>query len=174
MLTTHAAVEYANQRMYQANVELNRGDGNGMGTTLTGLWQATPGGPLVAFHVGDSRIYRWRGGALVQLTRDQTMYQEALDAGAQDYLPPRNLLLQAIGPGCDIAPELHFEQVEPGDVFLLCSDGLYGASDDARIAALLGALPATDLKTTCAQLIEMAKQDGSRDNITVVVVQCKP
>lgn len=171
VLTVHAAVEYANQHLYQTNVKLNRADGNGMGTTLTGLWHPLPGGPLVVFHIGDSRLYRLRRGALVQLTRDQTMYQEALDAGAHEYLPPRNLLLQALGPGCDIEPELHLQTVEAGDLFLLCSDGLYGASDDGRIGAILAGASA-DLPGCCAQLIEMAKQDGSRDNITAVLLQC--
>ena len=94
MVTLHDAVEFANQRMYQTNVNNRRGDGGGMGTTLTGLWQPEAGGPALVFHVGDTRLYRLRAGSLVQLTRDQTMYQQAYENGARQNMPPRNLLLR--------------------------------------------------------------------------------
>jgi serine/threonine protein phosphatase PrpC len=173
MIALHDAVEFANQRMYQTNLANDRGDGGGMGTTLTGLWQPAPDGPVFVFHVGDSRLYRLRRGQLTQLTRDQTMYQQAVDAGAVSHLPPRNLLLQALGPAPEIKPELQIQAVAPGDLYLLCSDGLYGASTDQRIAAVLAGASAGDLETSCAQLIEMAKQDGSRDNITAVLLKCQ-
>jgi protein phosphatase len=171
MITLHDAVEYANQRVYQANLAERRGDGSGMGTTLTGMWQPAPGGPVFVFHVGDSRLYRWRAGQLAQVTRDQTMYQQALDAGMRSNLPARNLLLQALGPCPDIRPELLNQAVAPGDLYMLCSDGLYGACDDSRIGALLARAGA--LAPCCAELVEAAKQDGSRDNITVVLVRCQ-
>jgi protein phosphatase len=171
MITLHDALEYANQRVYQANLADRRGDGSGMGTTLTGMWQPAPGGPVFVFHVGDSRLYRWRDSRLEQLTRDQTMYQQALDAGMRRNLPARNLLLQALGPCADIRPELQLQAVAPGDLYLLCSDGLYGACSDSRIASLLARDGA--LAPCCADLVEAAKQDGSRDNITVVLVRCQ-
>jgi protein phosphatase len=173
MITLHDAVEYANQRVYQANLANRRGDGSGMGTTLTGMWQPAPHGPVFVFHVGDSRLYRWRDGRLEQVTRDQTMYQQALDAGLQRNLPARNLLLQALGPCPGIRPELLTQPVAPGDLFLLCSDGLYGACSDSRIATLVARAGDEGLAPCCAQLIEAAKQDGSRDNITVVLVHCQ-
>jgi protein phosphatase len=172
MITLHDAVEYANQRVYQANLANRRGDGSGMGTTLTGMWQPAQGGPVFVFHVGDSRLYRWRAGRLEQVTRDQTMYQQALDAGLQRNLPARNLLLQALGPCAEIRPELLTQPVAPGDLYLLCSDGLYGACSDSRIAALLARAAGDGLASCCEQLVEAAKQDGSRDNITVVLVHC--
>lgn len=172
LCTLQAGVEYANAQVYQANLARRRGDGGGMGTTLTGIWQGVPGGALFAFHVGDSRLYRFRDGQLVQLTRDQTMYQQALDAGFERDLPPRNLLLQAIGPGPEVQPEFHTLAPVPGDLYMLCSDGLHGACSDARIAGVLArATPAT-LRERCVELIELAKADGSRDNITVVMVRC--
>ena len=173
MVTLQEAVEFANQRMYQTNVDNRRGDGGGMGTTLTGIWQPMAGGPALVFHVGDTRLYRLRAGSLVQLTRDQTMYQKALESGLRQNLPPRNLLLQALGPSRGIIPELRTRPVTPGDLYLLCSDGLHGAIADAQIAAVLGEAQAHDLGASCAQLIEMAKLNGSRDNITVVLFQCK-
>jgi serine/threonine protein phosphatase PrpC len=173
MLTLHDALEFTNQRMYQTNIDNFHGDGGGMGTTLTGLWQPAAGGPALVFHVGDTRLYRWRKGNLVQLTRDQTMYQKALEAGMRQNLPPRNLLLQALGPSSGIKPELQTRPVTPGDLYLLCSDGLHGVIDDDQIAAVLGEAQQEDLGASCAQLIEMAKLHGSRDNITVVLFQCK-
>ena len=173
MLTLHDAVEFANQRMYQTNVDNRRGDGGGMGTTLTGIWQPEAGGPALVFHVGDTRLYRLRAGNLVQLTRDQTMYQKAFESGLRQNLPPRNLLLQALGPTCGVTPELQTRPVTPGDLYLLCSDGLHGAIADEQIAAVLGAAQHENLGASCAQLIEMAKQNGSRDNITVVLFQCR-
>lgn len=172
MVTLHDAVEFANQRMYQTNLANRRGDGGGMGTTLTGVWQPEPGAPLLVFHVGDSRLYCYRNGQLTQLTRDQTMYQEAVEAGATENLPPRNLLLQALGPSCDTHPDLHIQAVMPGDLYLLCSDGLYGATGDERIAAVLAGANSERLGECCKELITMALQDGSRDNVTVVLLQC--
>lgn len=173
MIAIHDAVEFANQSMYQTNLENRRASGAGMGTTLTGMWQPAPHAPAVVFHVGDTRLYRLRQGRLDQLTRDQTMYQHALDQGALQNLPPRNLLLQALGPASGIRPELQTHRVVPGDLFMLCSDGLHSALRHEAIAAVLADAAPADLGATCAQLIEMAKQDGSRDNITVVLFQCR-
>lgn len=172
MTMLHDALEFTNQRMFQTNVDKRRGDGAGMGTTLTGLWQPGAGGPLYVFHVGDTRLYRLRNGVFTQLTRDHTMYQHALDAGMHDRLPSRNLLMQAVGPAADIRPDFHLEAVEPGDLFLLCSDGLHGTSSAAQIGAMLGTTRGQPLNVRCAQLIQMAKSDGSRDNITVLLIEC--
>jgi protein phosphatase len=172
MATLHDAVEYTNHRMYEANVARGRGDGDGMGTTLTGLWQPQPGRAQLLFHIGDSRIYRYRRGKLDQLTRDQTVYQLAIEAGEKFNLPSRNLLLQALGPAPVVEPELRVLDPEPGDLYLLCSDGMYGATDDARMAVVLKRTNYENIETSCAQLIKMAKGDGSRDNITVLLIQC--
>lgn len=172
MMAVHDAIEFANQAMYQTNLENNRREG-GMGTTLTGMWQPEAGGPAIAFHVGDTRLYRFRQGRLDQLTRDQSMYQHALDNGASFALPARNLLMQALGPSSGIRPELQTFQLAPGDLFMLCSDGLHGALDNCDIMAVLSAATTCGLGATCAQLIDRAKREGSRDNITVVLFQCK-
>lgn len=173
MIAIHDAVEFANQSMYQTNLENRHASGAGMGTTLTGMWQPAPQGPALVFHVGDTRLYRLRQGRLDQITRDQTVYQHALDQGVSHNLPPRNLLLQALGPAAGIRPELQTHCVAPGDLFMLCSDGLHSALQHEDMAAVLLDAASSDLAATCAQLIEMAKQDGSRDNITVVLFQCR-
>lgn len=171
LVTLHDAVEFTNQRMFQTNVDNRRGNGDGMGTTLSGLWRPGPGLPLLVFHVGDTRVYRFRDGKLTLLTHDQTMYQQALDAGLLQNLPTRNLLLQAIGPASAVSPDLKAWLAKPDDVYLLCSDGLHGASLDDRIAAVLEVTLEHGLAECCAQLIEAAKLDGSRDNITVLLLQ---
>lgn len=168
----HAALAHANASLYAQNHQRKRVEGNGMGTTLTGFWRRTPKAPLVLFHVGDSRLYRLRMGGLEQLTRDQTMYQQALEAGLIDSLPARNLLLQAVGPSPSIAPEVRAHLVFPGDVLMLCSDGLHGSVPHAEIEAAMGRARGDNLDQVCAQLVEMAKQYGGRDNITVVVAIC--
>lgn len=172
MITLHDAVEFANERMYLTNLANDQAEGAGMGTTLTGMWQVAPDGPMFVFHVGDSRLYRCRQGRLTQLTRDQTLYQQALEAGAREPLPARNLLLQALGPASEIKPDLQTQVIAPGDVYLLCSDGLYGDSNAQQIESILNAAQEDNLDTCCAALIEMAKRDGSRDNITALLVKC--
>lgn len=168
----HAALAHANARLYAQNQSRNRIEGNGMGTTLSGFWRRGTRAPLVLFHVGDSRLYRLRMGVLEQLTRDQTMYQQALESGLFERLPPRNLLLQAVGPAPSIAPEVRSHLVFPGDVLMLCSDGLHGSVPHAEIEAVMARAQPGNLDQLSAQLIEMAKQYGGRDNITVVLAVC--
>ncbi|WP_295996278.1 protein phosphatase 2C domain-containing protein [Rugamonas sp.] len=170
--TLRHALAYANAGLYQANLDARRADGAGMGTTLTGLWQAAPAAPVLMFHVGDSRLYRRRGGALTQLTRDQTLYQQALDLDAPPPLPPRNVLLQALGPAALVEPELQVLTVAPGDVYLLCSDGMHGDSQAQDIGAIMALARPDNLQRCCHHLIELAKRDGSRDNITVLLLTC--
>lgn len=168
----HAAVTHANARLYAQNRARNRADGGGMGATLTGFWCGSGAAPLVVFHVGDSRLYRLRGGALAQLTRDQTLYQQALESGMLDQLPARNLLLQAVGPSPAIAAEVRSHLAIDGDVLMLCSDGLHGSVPHADIEGALAQVTRESLEQACACLIEMAKAYGSRDNITVLIALC--
>jgi protein phosphatase len=143
-----------------------------MGTTVTGFWHPARLAPMVVFHVGDSRMYRLRGGVLEQLTRDQTLYQQAIEAGMIDKLPARNLLLQAVGPSPAITAEVRSHLVAPGDLLMLCSDGLHGSVPHGDIEAALALATADTLDQVCARLIEMAKAYGGRDNITVMVALC--
>ena len=172
IMTVFEAMEFANAEVYQANVENEHGEGGGMGTTLTGFWHRTQGGPLIVFHVGDSRLYRYRKGELQVLTRDQTLYQQALEEGITENFPPRNLLTQAIGPTETIVPDVKPYAWEAGDLYLLCSDGLYGNTPHGAIAEALAGADAQSLDACCTALIELAKQYGSRDNITAVLALC--
>ena len=169
IVAAHEAVEYANAQVYSANLSNAHGEGGGMGTTLTGFWQAGNSGPLIVFHVGDSRLYRYRAGELAVLTRDQTLYQQALEAGVSEDFPPRNLLLQAIGPVAEVTPDVKVFVPQQGDLYMLCSDGLYGNPPHAAIAQIMASATAQSLDYCCTELIELAKVHGSRDNITVVL-----
>ncbi|TFW14755.1 PP2C family protein-serine/threonine phosphatase [Duganella callida] len=165
------ALDAANQHLYQLNLQRGSPDGGGMGTTLCGFWHPPGHAALVLFNVGDSRLYRRRDGRLEQLTRDQTLYQQALDAGMFEHLPARNLLAQAVGPSPAIMPEVRSLPVPPGTLLMLCSDGLYGAVPHGEMEQALAGTDASTLENACARLIALAKDYGGRDNITVLLTQ---
>lgn len=144
----------------------------GMGTTLVVL--VFQGGKLHLGHVGDSRCYRWRSNALVQITKDHSLLQEQLDAGfltpAQAALSPhKNLVTRALGVEVDVMLELNEHDVAVGDLYLVCSDGLSDMVDDAAIADILQ--HGASLEQTAAALIFRANDNGGRDNITVLLIQ---
>jgi serine/threonine protein phosphatase PrpC len=144
----------------------------GMGTTLVvGIFQETR---LLLGHVGDSRCYRWRGYELVQVTKDHSFLQEQLDAGlltpeqaAQS--PNKNLVTRALGVEEQLMLELHEHQVEEGDIYLMCSDGLSDMIPDETIASVL--LNDLSLTQMADKLVFLANQEGGRDNISVLLVQ---
>ena len=164
------AITQANAALYRRNRAHGRADGQGMGTTLTG-WQWLPAlAAIVQFHVGDSRLYRYRDGVLCQLTRDHTAYQLALESAAVGALPPQNLLLQAVGPAPSVTPDIALHAVYAGDLLLLCSDGLHGWVPHAELQQALDDA-GSDLDAACAHLVALAKLHSSRDNITAVLAR---
>lgn len=165
------AVEQANRSLYTQNRQHGQEDGSGMGCTLTGLQALPDMNAIIVFHVGDSRLYRYRDGMLEQLTRDQTAYQQALESGAPGALPPQNLLLQAVGPAAVVTPDIVPHELRQGDLLLLCSDGLHGWVPHAELEEWLS-LPGATLAELCGGLIALAKQHSSRDNITAVLAHC--
>ncbi|MGY2291480.1 PP2C family protein-serine/threonine phosphatase [Pseudomonas sp. SDO528_S397] len=168
----HNAIDHANRCIYDLNVARKMSEGSGMGTTLTGLWRPDEEGPLLVFHVGDSRLYRYRDGELALLTRDQTWYQQALEAGKVDRLPARNLLLQAIGPAPLVEPQIRALAVLPGDVLMLCSDGLHGCVPHQEMTAVLAATRRATLATACERLVDLTREYAGRDNVTVLLAWC--
>lgn len=144
----------------------------GMGTTLVvGVFQEAR---LLLGHVGDSRCYRWRGNELVQVTKDHSFLQEQLDAGlltpeqaAQS--PNKNLVTRALGVEEQVMLEFHEHQVEEGDIYLMCSDGLSDMIPDETIASVL--LNDLSLTQMADKLVFLANQEGGRDNISVLLVQ---
>jgi serine/threonine protein phosphatase PrpC len=170
--TIFAALENANQYLYQENVANMQAEGRAMGTTLVGYWQFVPGAPIVVLNIGDSHLYLYRDGQLTQLTKDQTLYQQAIDMGQTEYLPPRNLLLQAVGPSADVTPEMFTHPTKVGDIYPLCSDALHSYVNDSDIGDILRQTNAGTLAQSCSNFIALANRHGGRDNTTVLLAIC--
>ncbi len=146
----------------------------GMGTTLVAL--ATRGNRAWVAHVGDSRCYRVRHGKLERLTLDHSLVDEQVRLGqltpAQaETSPMRNVITRAVGTQDEVAADLIEFVVEPGDLYLLASDGLMREVDDQQIAGILN--PSGELEQMCALLIAAANEAGGRDNITCVLARAR-
>ena len=149
---------------------------SGMGATLVAA--VFRRGCAVAVHVGDSRLYRWRAGRLVQLTRDHTMLQELVDGGI---MTPdeaanskfRGLLTRGLGVARIVVPEVGVHEALRGDLFLLCSDGLTDMLGDGDIAGLLAAGRAGSggLGEVADRLVEEANRKGGRDNVSLILAR---
>jgi protein phosphatase len=142
-----------------------------MGTTLTVLW-LQPAAAVIA-SVGDSRAYRLRNGSAEQLTKDDTWLTTVLGAeGAREAAarahPMRHVLTSVIGSRDISAPELQVVPVEPGDVFVLTTDGLHNVLDEPMLARLAADGPAA---AGARRLVESAIAHKTTDNITAVVVR---
>ena len=145
----------------------------GMGTTCTAI--AVVGDVLHYVHVGDTRLYLVRGGQISQITRDHSYVGRLVESGVisreeAERHPQRNILTAALGTSADLIMESpgRPEPLQPGDVLVVCSDGLWGQVHDAEI------LQAVDHKTPEAasrDLIQLARQRGGPDNITVQILR---
>jgi len=147
----------------------------GMGTTLVLGWFYD--NLLSVAHVGDSRLYRLRGERFEQLTRDHSLLQEQLDSGmitVEDarHSQNRNLVTRALGVDPSVEPEIHDHNVEPGDIFLLCSDGLNDMVEDEEMGLTLQAL-GSNLVLAADQLVQMANDNGGRDNVSVILIKVR-
>jgi serine/threonine protein phosphatase PrpC len=167
-----AAVDEANDAILEAgaaNTQLQ-----GMGTTLV----VAAFGPqrVIVGHVGDSRCYRLRDSKLEQLTRDHSLLQEQLDAGAitpkeAALSPHRNLVTRAVGIERQVNLEMHEHNVRPNDLYLLCSDGLSEMVTDGQIFTVL--LQESELSEKATLLVSIANENGGRDNVSVVLARAK-
>ena len=142
----------------------------GMGTTLSVMWRG--GHYMYIAHVGDSRIYRFRGGVLEQITQDHSLVEELVRARiitreeARRH-PRRNIITRALGTPGDNAPDLLAADRKKGDLWLLCSDGLSGMVPDEEIARTL--LRETELDSAADSLLTQALEAGGRDNVTLIL-----
>ncbi len=145
----------------------------GLGTTLSVLVIA--GGKALMAHVGDSRIYRLRNRRLEQMTCDHTLVGHFIEAGvmtaeeASEH-PLRHMMMQAVGHGIEQVFTRQ-EDLQPQDLFLLCSDGLHGLVPEEEIRKTL--LSGIEHRHLCRQLVEKALQHGGNDNVTVVAVRAE-
>lgn len=145
----------------------------GMGTTLV-VCLFYDNKALVA-HLGDSRLYRMRDGALKQITRDHSLLQEQIDSGLitaeqAKHAQHKNLVTKALGIDPTVEPEIREYETRPGDIYLLCSDGLPDMVADEDISMTLEALGA-NLKLAAQQLVQMANDNGGKDNVSVILVR---
>jgi len=144
---------------------------SGMGTTLVmGVFRNDL---LLVGHIGDSRCYRLRDGSLEQITRDHSLLQEQMDAGL---ITPeqaaasnmKNLVTRALGVEESVLLEVNEYHVRPGDLYLMCSDGLSDMVEDAAIARI--AVRGGELEELATELIGTANAQGGRDNISVLLI----
>src|SRR5271170_3125530 len=145
---------------------------HGMGTTLVALLAQEK--KVWVAHVGDSRCYRFRNGTLEQLTRDHSLVDEQVKLGQltreeAERSPLRNVITRAVGSQRSVSTEISEVETMPGDLFLLCSDGLTRELPDGRIETMLK--ETDDLDAICKHLIDAANDAGGRDNVTCVVVR---
>jgi len=161
-------VKLANLRIYEAaqrDAKLR-----GMGTTLVAILVVEDG--VLIGHVGDSRVYRVREGKIEQLTEDHSLLNDyikmkRLTEEEIANFPHKNVIVRALGMKDSVKVDTMLDGPKPGDVYMLCSDGLSGPVTDNEILAAITST--NDLKAAATRLIERANQNGGPDNITVVM-----
>lgn len=164
------AIAAANMAIYsrsQRNYKLS-----GMGTTMVGL--LTEDRRVWVINVGDSRCYRLRNRSLEQITLDHSLVEEQVRLGRMTRLdaqrsPLRNVITRALGTQPSVTPDIFELPADPGDLFMLCSDGLTRELTDPVIESILQ----TDLRLedNCTRLVEAAKKAGGHDNITCILIR---
>ena len=165
------AVRLANSAVYERARQDRRLEG--MGTTLVALSLA--GKTAWVGHVGDSRCYRWRAGALQRLTQDHSLVEEQIRVGRMTReqarrSPMQNVITRAVGTRAEVVADVQEFKLQRDDLFLIASDGLTRELTDTAIAAILETA-ASDLQAACAALVAAANAAGGRDNITCVLVR---
>ncbi|MGZ3456381.1 MAG: protein phosphatase 2C domain-containing protein [Polyangiales bacterium] len=163
------AVRKANRDIFEASSQ--HPEHKGMGSTVVALH--VEGASVTLAHVGDSRCYRIRNGALERLTSDHSLVGEALrhkpDISAADLaLLPNNVITRALGMRATVKVDAQRLRLEAGDMLLICSDGLHGMLDDAAIAH--ASKLHDNLDEACELLVALANDAGGTDNVSVVLV----
>ncbi len=164
------AVSLANLEVWNAAIADPTREG--MGTTVTALALHPDSGRWTIGHVGDSRGYVFRGGKLRRITRDHTVVQDLVESGAisptaiADH-PLGHLINRAVGTEATVKVDIFEGDALPGDIFLLCSDGLAGLVSDDELEDALQGLAVRDLDEKSAELVALAHERGAPDNVTV-------
>ncbi len=167
------AIKLANQEIFE-EAERNP-ECHGMGTTVVSALFLDDA--LVVGHVGDSRLYRVRDGAIEQITEDHSLLNDyvrmkRLTGSVIAAFPHKYVIVRALGMKSSVEVDILLEHPRLGDLYLLCSDGLSGMISDPDIAALAG--EESDLDKLCERLIASANEHGGEDNITVVCARLEP
>jgi protein phosphatase len=165
-------IKLANYRIYEAACRDLRF--KGMGTTIvTALIQSDK---IYVGHVGDSRCYRIRNGAIAQITRDHSLledYKEAkpdMTEEEQRNFPHKNVITRALGMRDSVQVDIKPHQIMDGDYYIMCSDGLSGMVEDQQILKIVSS--SKSLERVVAELVDTANRAGGTDNITTLVLQC--
>jgi PPM family protein phosphatase len=164
-------IKEANRRVYEAAGEDEAR--SGMGTTITAA--IVEEGSVQIGHVGDSRAYRIRDGKLEQLTEDHSLVAELVRSGRlspeeADVHPQRSVITRTVGTDPDVDVDAFSVETSPGDVFMICSDGLTTMVDDASILALVEQ-NRSSLDKAAKALVDAANKGGGEDNITIVLFE---
>jgi protein phosphatase len=165
------AITAANSAIHQAS--MSRPEQAGMGTTI--VVAAFHDNRMIVAHVGDSRLYRYRQGAIQPITEDHSMVQELLRRGLitpeeARASPNRNLVTRALGVDPSVQVEVNEQTVEDGDLFLMCSDGLNDVLTDDEIAAAL-ADSGDNLELAAQRMITEVNARGGPDNVSIVMIR---
>jgi PPM family protein phosphatase len=165
-------IRVANRRIFERSIRSR--ECAGMGTTIVGALYSRRKHRLFVGHVGDSRAYRVRGGAIQQLTRDHSLINDYLMAmpdltEEQRAELPKNVITRALGMQDSVAVDLVSDEPQLGDVYLLCSDGLSGMLTDEQILDVVSS--SSETIEICQQLIAKANEHGGEDNITALVIR---
>ncbi len=164
------AISSANLKVWEASVADPARQG--MGTTVTALALIRDAARWIIGHVGDSRGYVFRDGKLRRITRDHTVVQDLLESGAitpssaADH-PLSHLINRAVGTEKTVRVDIFQGDVLPGDIFLLCTDGLAGLMTDDELEDALDGLAVTGLDEKNAELVALAHERGAPDNVTL-------
>ncbi len=166
------AIQWANERLFIESMKERAYEG--MGTTVVCVLDYE--NVLVLGHVGDSRIYRYRGGKITQVTRDHSLLNHYIDEGRLktpeeiESFKEGNVIVRALGLKDWVEPEISVIGKEDGDIYLLCTDGLTDLVDDWIIANVLEG-NSDSLEQGCSSLIQLANDAGGKDNCTVLLMR---
>ena len=171
----YLATEVSQANMAVFNTSQNQPQYAGMATTLVVAWFYD--NRMIVGHLGDSRLYRLRGAAFEQLTKDHSLLQEQLDSGMitleeARHSQNKNLVTRGLGVDPEVETEIHDYELLTGDIVLLCSDGLSDMVGDDEIASILQN-SGDDLNQVAERLVQTANEYGGRDNISVILVKIK-
>ncbi|MFM2418409.1 MAG: hypothetical protein RL385_3132 [Pseudomonadota bacterium] len=168
-------IKLANKQIFDASIANHAV--HGMGTTVVSALYARDKGTLYVAHVGDSRCYQVRGNEITQLTRDHSLLNDYLlvmpeMTKEQQAELPKNVITRALGMQDTVAVDLVPAHAQPGDRFLLCSDGLSGMLTDEEIRDIVS--ESATLDEAVQNLVERANDHGGEDNCTVILLAVEP
>src|SRR5690349_23006099 len=165
-------IRIANRQIFERSAKSR--ECRGMGTTVVGALFSPKKNRMYIGHVGDSRCYRIRRGELRQMTRDHSLINDYLLAmpdltEEQKSELPKNVITRALGMQDQVMVDLQADEPQPGDIYLLCSDGLSGMIADDEILDIL--MSTGDIGEGCRKLVARANEHGGEDNITAILVR---